>query len=306
MIYIILKMHSMRRLFLPVFILLLFISCNDSQADNLENAFILSIQKNDFNVLKSFLPDKDFYVSQVSKEKKTDAELNEIISNKTEQITAAWQNTLYNVATKKIDLSKVMIKEVFFHDPFPNDTISEAMTINYEYKGNTWDDLQFIVSRKTGKTILLDIPAPTRAFSMIDKDLRATNEAKAWMEMSQPGFKKDLEQLSSKLISDARSNNLNEFGRHLVYHGNDESKRWQATLNMQDTTERQQAAELMQRVNRYLEGCDRYETGNFVTGRKPEGVWIVWPINCGNKIITLAYLRINGQLLLGDIDVELK
>jgi len=297
----------MRQLFLSIFVFLLFVSCNDTKPKKLEDAFILSMQKNDFNVLKSFLPDKEFYNSLGDKmPKRTDEEIKSFLEESNEKIKQAWQNTIFNVADKKIDLNKVMIKEVFYHDPFPNDEASEGMVVNYEYKGNVWDDIQFIVSRKTGKTILLSIPNPTRAFSMIDKELRATNEAKAWIEMSKPEFKKSIEELSSNLIAAVKSDNLDEFGQHLVYRGNDESKRWRTALNINDSTERKQAAELMQRVKRYMEGCDKYETGNFVTERESEGVWIVWPMNCGNKIVTLAYLRINGKLLLGDTDAKMK
>ena len=52
------------------------------------------------------------------------------------EIKQAWQNTIFNAADKKIDLNKVMIKEVVYHDPFPNDETSEGMIVNYEYKGN--------------------------------------------------------------------------------------------------------------------------------------------------------------------------
>jgi len=297
----------MRQLFLSAFVFLLFFSCSDNEPKKLEDAFILSMQKNDFNALKNFLPDREFYNSISDKmPKRTDEEIKKFLKESHERIEQAWQNTIFNVADKKIDLNKVTIKEVVYHDPFPNDETSEGMVVNYEYKGNVWDDIQFIVSRKTGKTILLEIPNPTRAFSMQDKDLRATNEAKAWIEMSKPAFKKEIAELSSKLVAAAKSNNLDEFGPHLVYRGDDESKRWRTALNINDSTERHQAAELMQRIARNMEACDKYETGNFVTERESEGVWIVWPLDCGNKIVTLAYLRINGRLLLGDTDAEMK
>ena len=179
----------MRQLFLAAVVILLLNSCTDKQPAKLEDAFILSMQKNDFNVLKSFLPDKAFYLSLGDKvQKGTDEEIKKIIDDKKEEIRTAWQNTIFNAAEKKIDLNKVTIREVFYYDPFKRDEGSEAMVVNYEYKGSVWDDIQFIVSRKTGKTILLGIPNPTRAFSMTEKDLRATNEAKAWVEISKPEF----------------------------------------------------------------------------------------------------------------------
>jgi hypothetical protein len=297
----------MRQLLLSAIILLLFNACSNDQPKKLEEAFILSIQKNDFNVLKSFMPDKAFYNSLGDKmPKRTDKEIEEFLNESNERTKQAWQNTIFNAAQKKIDLNKIMIKDVIYHDPFPDDETNEGMIVNYEYKGNVWDDIQFIVSRKTGRTILLEIPYPTRAFSMQDRDLRATNEAKAWIEMSKPEFKKEIEELSAKLIAAAKANKLDEFSQHLVYRGDDENRRWKTALNVNDSLERRQAAELMQSVSRNMEACDNYKTGNIVTERESAGVWIVWPMDCGNKIVTFAYLRINGKLLLGDTDADSK
>ena len=296
-------MH-MRQLLSFFAIIVCLTACTDQPPKNLEEAFLESLERNDFDVLETFLPDNHFYATQIKKGNESDAEVKEIVAQKIEELSVAWQNTIYNLATKKIDLSKVMIKEVIFHDPFPNDTISEAMTVNYEYKGSTWDDIQFIVSRKTGRTVLLAIPNPTRAFSMRDRDLRATHEAKTWIELSKPEFKQDINELSVKLIAAAKSNNLDEFGQFLLYRGDNEQKKWKTRLNMQDSLERKQAFELMQRVSRNMEQCNTYQTGDIVTKRDSQGVWITWPMNCGGSIVTFSYLRIDGKLLLGDTDFE--
>lgn len=296
----------MRQLLFFALIIVLLTGCNDQQPKNLEEAFLLSVEKNDFDLLKSFLPDKDFYISHVGRGNESNEEVKEIVARKNEELSVAWQNTIYNVATKKIDLAKVMIKEVVFHDPFPDDTISEAMTVSYEYKGSTWDDIQFIVSRNTGRTILLSIPNPTRAFSMSDKDLRATNEAKTWIEISRPEFKKSVNELSAKLIEAAKANNIDEFGQYLLYRGDNERKKWKTPLNLNDSLERRQALDLMRRVQGNIEQCDNYQTGNIVTNREAEGVWITWPMNCGNKIVLLSYMRVDGKLLLGDTDLEFR
>ena len=290
------------------FVVLIFLSaCSSQQHNKLEDAFILSMKKNDFKVLNDFLPDKKFYDSVSEKmPKRTDKEIENFLRESHERIKQAWQNTFYTVAEKKIDLNKVVIKEVIYHDPFPDDETNEAMIVNYEYKGSIWDDIQFIISRKTGKIILLEIPNPTRAFSMRDKELRATTEARTWIEMNKPEFKKSIEELSNKLITAAKTNNLDEFGQHLIYRGADESRLWRSAVNMNDTTERKMAAQFMERVNKNLQNCDNYKTGNFVTNRESEGLWITWPLDCGNRIVTLHYLRVNGRLLLGDADVEEK
>lgn len=295
----------MRQLLLLFAITVFFTACKEEKPPKtLEAAFLLSLEKNDFNVLKSFLPDKEFYISQISRGNETPEQVDAIVAKKIEDLTVAWQNAIYNVAAKKIDLSKVMVKEVIFHDPFPGDTVSEAMTVDYEYKGSTWDDIQFVVSRKTEKTILLNIPNPARAFSMFDRELRATNEARAWIEIGKPEFKKTVEELSNKIIAAARANNINEFGQYLLNRGDNELKRWRIPLNMNDSLERKQAQEIMQRLNRNMEHCDTFQTGNIVTNRESEGLWIVWPMNCGSKVVTMSYLRIGDRLLLGETDIN--
>lgn len=295
----------MRQFLLCLAVFLFLVSCNDSQPKKLEDAFVISLQKNNFDLLRDYLPDEKFYRSLGDKVPQgSDAEIKKIIDAKHEEIRTAWQNTYFNAAEKKIDLNKLVIKDVIYYDPFPKDETNEGMIINYEYKGTAWDDIQFVVSRKSGKIVLLGIPNPTRAFSMQDKELRASNEAKAWIELSKPAFKKDLEDLSNKLVTAAKANDLDEFGKHLVYRGADESRLWRTPVNMNDSTERQLAAQFMQRLNKNLENCNNYKTGNFVTNRESEGLWITWPLDCGGKIVTLHYLRINDKLLLGDTDVE--
>lgn len=295
----------MRHLIISLLTFLFFISCNDSQPKKLEDAFVLSLQKNNFDLLKDYLPDAKFYRSLGDKVTQgNDAEIKRILDAKHEEIKTAWQNTYFNAAEKKIDLNKLVIKEAIYYDPFLKDETNEAMIITYEYKGSAWDDIQFIISRKPGKIVLLGIPNPTRAFSMQDSELRASNEAKAWIELSKPEFKKNVEELSNKLVAAAKANNLDEFGKHLVYRGSDENKLWRTPVNMNDSTERLLAAQFMQRLNKNLENCNNYKTGNFVTNRESEGLWITWPLDCGNKIVTLHYLRINERLLLGDTDVE--
>jgi hypothetical protein len=294
----------MRIIFSLALLACLCAACNNKQPGSFEEAFILSLQKNDFTVIKSYLPDKDFYLSLGEKmPKRSDEEIQKFLDESNERIKEAWQNTLLNVAEKKMDLSRLKIREVILHDPFPRDETSEAMVVDYEYNGQVWDDLQFIIARQKGKTYLLGIPNPTRSFSMTDTELRATNEAKAWVEMQKPEFKKELEELTAKLIKAAKENKLDEFGGHLVYRGADETKQWRTAINMNDTTERKLAEEFMQRVSHTVEPCTNYETGTIMTERESEGVWIVLPLKCSGRVVSFAYLRINGRLFLGDTEI---
>ena len=60
----------------------------------------------------------------------------------------------------------------------------------------------------------------------------------------------------------------------------------------------------MQRVIIDIEGCTTYNAGEIDTQKEIEGQWVVLPLNCGDKTIIFAYLKINNQLMLGDIKVD--
>lgn len=295
----------MRLLIYGIFVLVVLNGCSSRYPKKLEEAFLLSLQKNDFAILNKFLPDKEFYTSLGDKmPKRNEEEISRFLNESNERVKEAWQNTLFNVLQKKMDLSKVKINEVIYYDPFPKDASSEAMLVNYEYDGRDWDDIQFIVGRYKGRVYLLGIPNPTRAFSMADPELRATNEARAWLEIKKTSFRKTVENLSAKLMKAARENDLNTFGWQLVYRGEDESRKWRSAVNLNDSLEKQQARDLMQRVSHSLEGCDSYLAGEIRTERESEGLWIIMPFKCGSKIVSFAYLRIHDQLLLGDVGVD--
>ena len=291
--------------FINSFALLVFFiaGCGSDSSNKLEDAFILSMQKNDFNILKKFLPDVAYYKSLGDKMPfRENADIKKFIDESNQRIKDAWQNAIFNAAEKKIDLNRVMIRDVFYYDPFKRDEASEAMIINYEYKGKVWDDIQFIIGRHNTRTYLLTIPNPTRAFSMADAELRATNEAKAWIETQKPDFKKNIEEVTRKIINDVNENNIESFAQQIIYRGDEERRRWRSGMNINDSLEKQQAKEFMQKVSRQIEKCDVYETGEIMTERQSEGVWIVLPMKCGDKIISFAYLRVNNKLMLGDTD----
>jgi hypothetical protein len=281
--------------------------CGNDAPNKLEDAFILSMQKNDFNILKKFLPDVAYYKSLGDKMPfRENADIKKFIDESNQRIKDAWQNAIFNAAEKKIDLNRVMIRDVFYYDPFKRDEASEAMIINYEYKGKVWDDIQFIIGRYNTRTYLLTIPNPTRAFSMADAELRATNEAKAWIETQEPDFKKNIDEVTRKIINDVKEHNIESFAQQIVYRGDEERRRWRSGVNINDSLEEQQAKEFMQKVSRQIEKCDAYETGEIMTKRQSEGVWIVLPMKCGDKIISFAYLRVNNKLMLGDTDSDAK
>jgi len=296
----------MQKLFIYLFTALSLGSCKNNQAPTtLEKAFILSLQEKDFGLLEPYLPDIALYKSLGNKmPARSDKEIKEFIDKGNEKIEVAWKNTLFNADEKKIDLKKVEIKEVIYYDPFIQDEQSEAMVINYTYNNQTWDDLQFIVNRQKGKTYLLGIPNPTRAFSLTDTSLRASYEARLNLETRKPEFKKSLEEQVKRIILSVKEKNSAVFAENLIYRGKDENRRWKSALNLNDSLERAQANVFMERVSRYIEGCENFETGEIKLERESEGIWILFPIKCGNKIMYFAFLKVGDRVLLADLDAR--
>ena len=296
----------MRNFFIYLVSALALGSCANNQAPTtLERAFILSLQKKNFELLEPFLPDMALYKSLGNKmPARSDKEIKEFINAGNEKIEVAWKNTLFNAEEKKIDLKKVEIKEVLYYDPFVQDEQSEAMVINYTYNNQTWDDLQFIVNRQKGKTYLLGIPNPTRAFSFTDSSLRASYEARLNLETSKPEFKKSLEEQVKRIILSVKENNSAVFAENLIYRGRDENRKWKSALNLNDSLELAQAKVFMERVSRYIDGCENFQSGEISLERESEGIWILLPIKCGNKIMYFAFLKVGDRVLLADIDAR--
>jgi hypothetical protein len=73
---------------------------------------------------------------------------------------------------------------------------------------------------------------------------------------------------------------------------------------MSDSLDREQASEFLQRATRLLNSCELTGKKEIHTEKESEGIWIIMPVICGQKKISFAYLRINNQLLLGDVGVE--
>ena len=296
----------MRRIIVFLSLVFLIAACNNKEHSlSFEEAFLKSLQKNNYDLLKDYLPDIAFYKSLGDKmEKRTDEKIKQFLNEKNEKIKVSWDNTLFNVVKRKIDISKIKIKEIVYYYPFKKNKISEAMVISYEYENRTWDDLDFIVNRTNGKTVLLGIPNITTTLSMSDPELRSTNEAKTFLEIENPEFKTKLQKITDSLVLLARGKKLNEFGRHLVYRGTDLKRKWRSPINMSDTADSREAEKFMQRVIIDIEGCATYNAGEIDTQKEIEGQWVVLPLNCGDKTIIFAYLKINNQLMLGDIKVD--
>ena len=291
--------------FLFAICLLLLGACNSKKQEaSLPQDFLESLEKKDFDRLKSYLPTVEFYKSLgPSVTARSDEEIKEFLNNSNDRLKEVWTEIGKRISSGQTDLSKVKINETILFSPF-EEKKNQMMVILYEYDGRKWDDILFSVSEWNGKTYLLEIPNTYGFFSREDTSLRNSSQAKLSIEMNKPEFKKALEERQKEIAGYAKENKKEDFINNLVYVGSDETRRWKSPATVDDVDMSERAMNLMERVNREMAECENYSFKDIFTERESEGTWIILPVNCGKKTVHFAFLKINDRYLLGAIDME--
>ncbi len=293
--------------YFPILIIatILFSSCSNKTAKrSLPEAFIASLQQNDFEALKDFIPTVDFYRSLGSDVPvRNDEEIAKFLAEGKQRLKESWEKVRQQTLERNIDWKKFSIKETIVYDPFPSPTM-EVTLIVYSYDGKDWDDLSFISKEQEGKTWLLEFPNPTGFFSMSDESLRNLQNAKATLLQQDPGFAQKVKDRLQQLIQLAKGNDAAQLAPALVFRGEDEARKWKTALDATQPGELKMAETEMKRIIRVVEGCNDMQFEKIISERESEGQWIVQPVTCGSKKIHFAFLLINEQLLLGDLETE--
>jgi hypothetical protein len=274
--------------------------------DSLDKLFIQSLKENKFEVLENNLATKELYRFIVPAKDTGDAFIDTFIRDYKLRIRESWNKVAEIVKTKKIDFSKLQVKEWLVHNPFKDkEKDVQGAVLVYEYDGKTWDDLSFLVATMKNKTYLLEIPNPTKAFSFADTALRSRSDAILYRELKDTSFIPKLEVRVKEMIQYAKENKIQQLTENAVYNGDDESRKWKSAMNPSDVKDFERGYSLIKVINNGLETCSgNYTFGTMEYDRESEGVWIVQKLNCGNKTIYFAFLKIDNKFLLGDVNVE--
>jgi hypothetical protein len=296
-------------LFLAAFILLSY-SCNTKSETQEENSFssvfIQSIKENKFELLGSSLADKNVYNAISPNKEVSDSFINDFLVKNKEKIKEGWGMIAATAKEKKIDFTKLKIKDWLVFQPFRNkEKDIKGGVLVYEYDGKTWDDLMFLVGIVNGKTHLLEIPNPTRAFSFSDTSLHNISDAKLYNDLADSTYKTKVQDRVKELIDYAKENKIELVTANTVYSGDDESRRWRSAMNPSDAKELEKGSELVKQINSIMESCTTtVEFDSLDYERESEGVWVVQKMKCGRKIIYFAFLKIGSKLLLGEVNAE--
>jgi hypothetical protein len=299
----------MYRILLFVFCSGLITACSNSAPNpnsSLSEIFIQSLKENKFELLESSLADKNVYKAVASNKEATDSFVNDFLVKNKEKIKEGWDKIAATAKEKKIDFSKLKIKDWLVYQPFKDkEKDIKGAVLVYEYDGKTWDDLMFIVGMVNGKTHLLEIPNPTRAFSFSDTALRNISDAKLYTELADSTYKDKVQYRVKELIGYAKENKIELVTANAVYSGDDQNRRWKSAMNPSDVKEFEKGSELVKDINSIFQRCNTSAVfDQLVYERESEGVWVVQKMKCGNMIINFAFLKIGGKLLLGEVNAE--
>jgi hypothetical protein len=109
-----------------------------------------------------------------------------------------------------------------------------------------------------------------------------------------------------KMFKIVEAGHSNKLANYIVYRGDDVDRKWKDHCNYDIPEEKNQVQNIHQRiVDRYLPY--QYEFVKFITQKELEGEWLVWEMKFFTKDkepkkVFFAFLKVDGQYLLGDID----
>lgn len=295
----------MRNLFSVSFLFLL-VACKPAarQPLSLEEAVMQSFRDDKFSLLEDYLPTKEFYKSLGEEvQQRTDPEIDSFLVENKSRISSDWEKMRENLKEGKVQPEALKFKESLVYKPYPKSSM-QAMVVIYDYRGKLFDDLTFIVKEQAGKKFLLGIPVPSSAFRMRDSTLRNSNQARAALEMLDPGFAPKMKILVTELINAAEKEDISFFADRVVYRGEDDNRNWKSAINSSVQEEKNQALALMSQVKAVMSDCPGLEFGQVMGNSESEGYWIIQPVNCTGKTIHFAFLKVGDRFLLGDLDTE--
>ena len=91
----------------------------------------------------------------------------------------------------------------------------------------------------------------------------------------------------------------------IVYRGEDKTRKWKDVYDAGNPKELERVKSIRTRIQKKIIPY-KYEFVKFITEKESEGKWYVWELKLskGDKVkkAYLAFLKINGEFALGDID----
>ena len=292
----------MKRYILAAFMLL---SCVYAQPQNqLASAFVQSIAGNNFKLLEPYLltaaTAKKLYAKELGR--MTPAQQAAAIRKSRERLMDKWQKVVKQTRDANINFSKLKIKQVLTA-PVEGNAAVTSLLVTYTYDGEEWDDLVFLLSNNGSQLYLLELPLNTAMFAM-NGDRKGKNLAdfQQRRDRNDPGMTQKLKEAALQLWKAARGDDTLHLYSLLVYRGEaDAANRWNRPVDA-SRPEDVYSSIIMVKKLKSITQCDKINFGDVKTEKESEGLWYIIGANCNDQKYRLAFLKVNGQFLLGDMD----
>ena len=107
------------------------------------------------------------------------------------------------------------------------------------------------------------------------------------------------------LLSYVSTKNYAGFSSNSVSRREDLAKKWKAAKDTTNADDIRDTKEMMKKIDRFLSECSNKKYESLTSEKESEGIWYVYTYQCvQGKKIRFAFLLINGNYLLGDINTE--
>ena len=116
-----------------------------------------------------------------------------------------------------------------------------------------------------------------------------------------------VKQVVQHLFEIAGSGDCSMAAQFIAYRGDDMERKWKDSYQYEVEEEQMKVDRACADLKRMLEGLDHFEFIEFSKEAESEGEWNVWEMKFhyadgSAKDVVMAFLRVQGHYMLGDID----
>jgi hypothetical protein len=109
-----------------------------------------------------------------------------------------------------------------------------------------------------------------------------------------------------KLFDASKAKNFTAASEFIIYRGADKTREWKDTYKISNATELDEVKRICKKIKALLDLSSGYEFKRMAIEKESEGEWFIQEVEFksgGQNLITrFAFLNVNGNFILGDID----
>lgn len=284
------------------FLLFLCLQTIAQDEKKLAETFIQSLVKNNYSLLTPHIATADIINKAMYAGKADKSKLTKDFTVYTTKLKTAWPQYIANAKTEKINFSKLKVLNIV-NEVINKESNMYGLNIMFKHE-DRFGLIGLIYFPYNKKSYLLDLPNPLSAFTSKDSSSIATN-LQYNQDKNDPLIEAAIQEELNMLFGYVKDYNISAFTTHTVHRDDDPAKNWKTAGDPSNKYDSLQAGATMSKIYLILEACPNKKFESFKVEKESEGVWYVYTYQCPDgKKVHFAFLKIKGQFLLGDIDVE--